>query len=295
MFGNLRVFWKLALVALLIPVTVLVVGGIALSATDSLKYQIDNMYGSMLVPIMNLGQADIAEQGIYVDLEKSNQLFVAASVHEALAKDLRVRDDEMQGVITKYEAEWLTTKNPSISAMLAAQGKKSLQADEAAALKQYHEAYAAYAPQRDALLATTGWGTGLKVPAEQLDQMHAALQQLAAIDKQYAELSNKSAQSQIVQLRSTLVTAGVLVTLLALVAAMWIARSITQPLTKTVRMIQEMGQGHLSMRLGMQRRDEIGIMSGAMDRFADHLQETVVGTMQRIAAGDLSVDVVAQD
>ena len=57
-------------------------------------------------------------------------------------------------------------------------------------------------------------------------------------------------------------------------------------------MIQEMGMGHLGRRLEMRRRDEIGDMAGIMDAFADNLQNNVVETMKKIAAGE-PVDRVA--
>jgi methyl-accepting chemotaxis protein len=74
-----------------------------------------------------------------------------------------------------------------------------------------------------------------------------------------------------------------------------VAASISRPLKRTVRMIQEMTQGHLGMRLKLRRQDEIGLMAQSMDRFADDLQNTVIGTMQKIAAGDLTAEMQAQD
>jgi methyl-accepting chemotaxis protein len=74
-----------------------------------------------------------------------------------------------------------------------------------------------------------------------------------------------------------------------------VALSISRPLKKTVRMIQAMTQGHLGMRLKIKSKDEIGVMAQSMDQFADDLQNMVIGTMQQIAAGDLTAEVQAQD
>jgi methyl-accepting chemotaxis protein len=73
-----------------------------------------------------------------------------------------------------------------------------------------------------------------------------------------------------------------------------ISRSISQPLAKGVDMMNEMSKGHLSSRLKMERKDEIGILARAMDTFTDDLQGMVKG-LQAIAAGDLSRDFVAID
>jgi methyl-accepting chemotaxis protein len=49
------------------------------------------------------------------------------------------------------------------------------------------------------------------------------------------------------------------------------------------------------MRLKLDRKDEIGQLAYAMDGFSENLQVSVVGTMKKIAAGDLSTDVKAAD
>jgi methyl-accepting chemotaxis protein len=81
----------------------------------------------------------------------------------------------------------------------------------------------------------------------------------------------------------------------ALGLGLLVAASISRPLKQTVRMIQEMTRGHLGMRLKIRRKDEIGLMAASMDRFADDLQKVVIGTMQQIAAGDLTAEVITED
>jgi methyl-accepting chemotaxis protein len=73
------------------------------------------------------------------------------------------------------------------------------------------------------------------------------------------------------------------------------ATSISRPLKKTVRMIQEMTKGHLGMRLKINSKDEIGIMAQTLDKFADDLQKVVITTIQQIAAGDLTAMVQPED
>jgi methyl-accepting chemotaxis protein len=83
--------------------------------------------------------------------------------------------------------------------------------------------------------------------------------------------------------------------LLAIILGLILSNSITGPLNKGVVMIQELSKGHLSQRLKMERRDEIGILANVMDQFADDLQNTVIGTMKMIAVGDLSSNVIPKD
>jgi methyl-accepting chemotaxis protein len=93
------------------------------------------------------------------------------------------------------------------------------------------------------------------------------------------------------QFLTTVIIGMVIVTVLSIVVSIFIARIITKPLQRGVEMMQEMRQGHLSVRLNMETRDEIGTLARNMDEFAESLQTNVVGTMRRISQGDLSQDV----
>ncbi len=75
----------------------------------------------------------------------------------------------------------------------------------------------------------------------------------------------------------------------------YLSRGITGPLARGVEMMQELGNGRLGRRLHLSRRDEIGVLADTMDSFADDLQKQVVGSMNRIAAGDLSVEPTPKD
>ena len=81
----------------------------------------------------------------------------------------------------------------------------------------------------------------------------------------------------------------------SLLLAIVLTRSITRPLLKGVGMMKELSVGHFGRRLKMNRRDEIGVLAESMDMFADDLQSNVVGTMKKIAAGDLTTEVTLKD
>ena len=74
----------------------------------------------------------------------------------------------------------------------------------------------------------------------------------------------------------------------------YISKTISKPLNETVNMITEMGQGNLSMRLNLDRKDEIGVMAKTMDTFASNLQIYVLDVMKQIAGGDLSAKIGAK-
>lgn len=74
-----------------------------------------------------------------------------------------------------------------------------------------------------------------------------------------------------------------------------IRKLIVIPMGKTMRMIQEMEKGHLNTRLQMDQKDEIGLMARTMDAFSESLQHEVVGSLQKMADGDLTFEVTPKD
>jgi methyl-accepting chemotaxis protein len=123
----------------------------------------------------------------------------------------------------------------------------------------------------------------------------AAIHDLGEFNRRDAEAVNASnakasRRSSLLIVLTTLVNLAVFVFLAGI-----LTRSVTVPLGKGVEMMKELGNGHLSARLGIRRKDELGILSEAMDNFADDLQNMVVGTMKKIAAGDVSTAITPKD
>ncbi|MDA3902462.1 MAG: methyl-accepting chemotaxis protein [Desulfuromusa sp.] len=107
-------------------------------------------------------------------------------------------------------------------------------------------------------------------------------------------LSEKSASAVKTQ-NTTVLSIGVIALLLGIVIAIMISRSLTGPMRKTVSILEELEKGHLNNRLQLNRKDEIGQMAESMDRFADSLQNEMVDSLQKLAAGDLTFDVIPRD
>ena len=107
-------------------------------------------------------------------------------------------------------------------------------------------------------------------------------------------LSEKSASAVKTQ-TTTVISIGVVALLLGVLIAILISRSLTGPMRKTVEMLEELEKGHLDNRLQLNRKDEIGQMAESMDRFADSLQNEIVGSLQKLADGDLTFAVTPRD
>ena len=99
-----------------------------------------------------------------------------------------------------------------------------------------------------------------------------------------ANMSDTTGVSEIMLLLS-FIGIGVVI-----VVVVMLTISITQPLKKGVEMMESMKRGHLSRRLGIKRKDEIGLLANAMDDFADHLQTNVIFNMRQISEGNVNIE-----
>jgi methyl-accepting chemotaxis protein len=59
--------------------------------------------------------------------------------------------------------------------------------------------------------------------------------------------------------------------------------------------MEELGRGHLGVRLELKQEDEIGELAAGMDRLADQMDQKVVHTLGRLSRGDLEVEIRAAD
>ncbi|WP_296560902.1 methyl-accepting chemotaxis protein [uncultured Acetobacterium sp.] len=96
-------------------------------------------------------------------------------------------------------------------------------------------------------------------------------------------------------LRNIILIIATVILLIGGVAAYLLARKITKPIIAVNQMIKEITIGHLGMRLKIDSKDEIGEMSASMNQLADDLQNVVIGTMNQIAAGDVSANIEVRD
>ncbi|HEX2869453.1 MAG TPA: methyl-accepting chemotaxis protein [Ignavibacteriales bacterium] len=76
---------------------------------------------------------------------------------------------------------------------------------------------------------------------------------------------------------------------------LFISKIISTPLQKAVAMIREMSKGHLSGRMNINTKDEVGEMSGTLDVFSENMQKAVVGALVKISEGDTNIRFKAED
>ena len=74
-----------------------------------------------------------------------------------------------------------------------------------------------------------------------------------------------------------------------------LGRMVRRPLERLVSLMRELGKGHLGQRLDIRQNDEIGQMAQAIDGFVATLETEIVGSLEKLAAGDLTFAVQPSD
>jgi len=141
----------------------------------------------------------------------------------------------------------------------------------------------------EAIEILNGDGSALAESTSNSVQKIIDLKESLAKDK--ADNNSKTADTTIVIMIGIIIV-GIII---ALVFAVVISGLISKPINRVLFVIEEMSQGHLNERVNLVSNDEIGLMAKKMDSFADTLQNVVIGTMNRIAKGDVSIDIPIKD
>ncbi len=114
-----------------------------------------------------------------------------------------------------------------------------------------------------------------------------------ASSEEFANQVGDNAKSAL--LKKIVLVMALSVILACVLLAFFIRNSITEPIGKTVDLIQELEKGHFGSRLNLQRTDEIGILAKSMDSLGESLQNEVVDSLKKLAQGNLDFEVSTRD
>ncbi len=279
---NIRMGPKLLGSFILVIIILGIVAGIGYFNMKSINDGMTAMYDDRLLPIDNLGVANSDLSTITGDLYKYESV---PDERKATSSDINTNAAEINKEIDAYRAT-------------------NLDDNEKLWLPKFDSAWATYQTEmakylqlidqgkdKDALALIAPGGT-LNNAAIAADE---AQLQLSKINVDSADKLNTQGDATFAASELMIAVATILGIIIALLLAFIVSRSITVPLGNTVAMLKEMGLGHLGNRLKLERKDEIGDMARTMDIFSDDLQNIVVGTMKKIAAGDLSLQITPKD
>ncbi len=91
-----------------------------------------------------------------------------------------------------------------------------------------------------------------------------------------AEIEADEAMAPVQALRRRILSLGLLIGAGFLVAAAWLARTLTRPIQALAAGVERLGQRDFSTRLAVETQDEIGQLAASFNRMADELARTTV-------------------
>jgi methyl-accepting chemotaxis protein len=297
MVRRLKLFWKLALIAVLTPVSVVLVVLVALRGTWALQSEYDHLYGLRLMSIVALEEANTHREALSGDL----RLLAWGTLpeEERATRLARVKEHEeaLLTFIDRYKKEWSSANDGEFTQLLLDLNEDKLQEDELSALELFDVAYAGYQPLRDHVL------NGRKDAAAQLEHSLARLAEsmswLQALNRRFAALSNTSAQSSFLQLRVLMPVLALVLSVLGLLVALWISRIIIEPVARLTRMTMRLSRGELelleegeqALDLEADTKDEVALLLRSTLDMARSMQQMVAMAVG-LAHGDLTVRVL---
>jgi len=283
-FYNLKIRTKLLAGFIVVAIIACIVGVLGVSNIVVLSQSDTVLYEKMTVPIEQMSHIGVAFQRTRVNvrdmIEAQDQEDIQANIEK-----VKQRRSEIDKWSTEFEELMISDEIKD-------------------AFKQFTEAKAVFRTEVDKVIELAKQNKDAEALALLEEENSAGIASRAeqnAIDKlieiKVQDAANKAAENT-KQANSTVLVMVIVVAvamMLSILLGIFISRIISKPIKKAANMMEEMGRGHLGVRLNMTTKDEVGQMAVSMDKFADDLQNNVIGVMKKIADGDVSMDVQPRD
>ncbi len=132
---------------------------------------------------------------------------------------------------------------------------------------------------------------------ERADDARRTLDELVAVSDDSVSVAVAGAEQSAARVRIAAIAGIVAGAALAILLGGAITRSITRPLSRGVTFARRLAEGDMSERIALQRSDEIGTLSDALDNMANRLSEVVrqvQGAAGSVASGGQEMNSTAQ-
>ncbi|MDY0190538.1 MAG: methyl-accepting chemotaxis protein [Desulfuromonas sp.] len=125
--------------------------------------------------------------------------------------------------------------------------------------------------------APLDWVLGISIPVAQI------------------ETASKMADESFKNMMFQVGAAAAIFLVLGAIFAYWNGKKTVEPIKQVMLLAKEIEGGRLGRRFNLTRNDELGEMARIMDELTDSLENEIVGSLQRLADGDLTCDVQPRD
>lgn len=274
---NLSMAKKLAVFAVIALAGLSIVGYIGISTLMQSTHTLDDMYEYNLQNIVHIDDLNaniiLYSRTVVNHMAARNAEYRAnweklmveqdKDVRESLGR-IMVRTDLGKETVVKIEQEWTdyTTGVKGLVDLVNA-GKM----DEA---RDYRDA--------------------VTMPA--LETVTNTVQGYQSFIVELAETAKNNSDAAAANAFNAVLLISIIVAIILIAFAVILTRSITNPLNQVVLMLGELSKGHLSKRLNLDQKDELGVMAATMDDYVEKLQKNLVGTLQLVAKGEKNIALI---
>ena len=267
---------------IIVLVIMAIISAYAYTSSNDAAARSKEMYNNRLLPIAEVS-------GIGSDFQTMRaELYRYVYVPTARSGEAAITDALKENIKTNIDAYKTTTLSP----------------EEKVDLDKFDTNYAIFLAEYDKVLKAADAGDTKTIDAAltagsplitSRTNAVAAYNDLTKINEDIAKTLNKETTDAAAAGATYLVILSIAGILIGIGVAIYLAKSITGPIEQVATNLKELSKGHLSVRLKLNRKDEIGDMAKTMDSYAAGQQKWVIGTIKKIAEGDLSTDLKAQD
>jgi nitrate/nitrite-specific signal transduction histidine kinase len=287
--------WKMSLMAF---VLFLGIAGVSISAyigLQSLQYQLSNIYGFMLVPIVAINQAATSLANTQLDIVNMSHPGITAAQLTQYTTDIGSNNQKVTDVINQYDTEWVTTVSSEFTQALRSGGKMDWQKQELASLANLHTSFDAYTKSLANYITTVNAGNPdaalLNTTIKNLQDATTHLNELIDVNNKYADFSNSIAEAAF---RQALLTGGIVLVISIIIGFLityLVVISITRRLRELTLSASAIQQGNLDQPVATEGRDEIGVLGSAFENMVSQLKGMLTTLEQRVAERTTALEV----
>ncbi len=274
LLDNLAVLWKIGLIAAILALGTLVLLLTSRAGLSTMRYQVDNLYNFMLIPITSLQNARIRS----IETVRTLDSLSIPNLDSEQRKSVIAQGIEyagfINGILEKYNKEWLTTISPEFTALLTRQGKLDVQRSEVLQTEELNKLNLRMNANLQKLSKMTT--NDPLLVADLLGgyfEISDRLQDLITLNQGYADLSAKDAFAASDRANLSTILAFVISLLVGIALVVFVARSVTSRLSKLERGAQAMRGGNLDVNVDVAGRDEIGSVGATLNASIAQLRD----------------------
>ncbi|MFD0482293.1 Tar ligand binding domain-containing protein, partial [Kineococcus sp. GCM10028916] len=252
-----KLFAAFGIVCLLLAAVV----ALGISRLGSSQANLDTVSTSALASVQTIGVAKNDFSDARIDLLNAALAPDVTTTDAALAA---MKDDD-----AAYDASWTAYLATSPAATAADHAKAQ------DLMVQYRTVREELVPLALANDVAGFYATRDRTSTPVVTALNAQLDAIATTEQDAAKALAASGGRDYRSAVTLLLVIGALALVIAVVVATVVARSIAGPLARTLTVVQGLADGRLDQRVGLETRDEVGQLAGALDTTMDKLTATM--------------------